>query len=468
MTIDRLRTRLTVFWLVVLAFALVSVGGLIYALLARALYTRIDDNLRAALQVTATSLANDLDEGQDVEDAARSTAAELSSRQHLVAIFDEHGRLLAEGGRDSDLQLAVGPADRLPEQEPMLDTVTEARDDDDRHRLATQRIAIARAGVTYLVVVGTPLESTDEELESLREIVGYVIPLALVLAGFGGWVLARKGLAPVALMASRARRLGAQDLSARLPVLNPRDELGQLAVAFNELLDRLEASLTQQRTFMADASHELRTPITVARTAAAVALQRGHRDESEYREALALVEQQTTRLSRIVEDMFTLARADAGSYPIRSAPLYLDETFEEVVRAARVIAGTRRIAVTFDAVGSASFTGDEDLLRRLLTNLLDNAIRHAPEGSTVTVTLRHIGDTYALSVSNPGPPIPPDARPHLFERFYRADPARRPDDGGAGLGLALARWVARAHGGDVTLAASDEKATTFAATLTGR
>jgi hypothetical protein len=196
MTIDRLRTRLTVFWLVVLAFALVSVGGLIYALLARALYTRIDDNLRAALQVTATSLANDLDEGQDVEDAARSTAAELSSRQHLVAIFDEHGRLLAEGGRDSDLQLAVGPADRLPEQEPMLDTVTEARDDDDRHRLATQRIAIARAGVTYLVVVGTPLESTDEELESLREIVGYVIPLALVLAGFGGWVLARKGWRP--------------------------------------------------------------------------------------------------------------------------------------------------------------------------------------------------------------------------------------------------------------------------------
>ena len=468
MTIDRLRTRLMVFWLVVLAFALVSVGGLIYALLARALYTRIDDNLRAALQVTATSLANDLDEGQDVEDAARSTAAELSSRQQLVAVFDERGRLLAEGGRDSDLQLVVGPVDRLPELEPTLDTVTEARDDDDRHRLAMQRIVIARAGVTYLVVVGTSLESTDEELESLRQIVGYVIPLALVLAGIGGWVLARKGLAPVALMASRAGRLGADDLSARLPVLNPRDELGQLAVAFNELLDRLEASLTQQRTFMADASHELRTPITVARTAAAVALQRGHRDEAEYRDALAVVEQQTTRLSRIVEDMFTLARADAGSYPIRSAPLYLDETFEEVVRAARVIAGTRRVTVTYTPVESASFTGDEDLLRRLLTNLLDNAIRHAPEGAAVTVTLRRDGDAYVLLVTNPGPPIPPDARPHLFERFYRADPARRPDDGGAGLGLALARWVARVHGGDVTLVVSDETATTFAATLAAR
>jgi two-component system OmpR family sensor kinase len=468
MTIDRLRTRLTVFWLVVLAFALVSVGGLIYALLARALYTRIDDNLRAALQVTATSLANDLDEGQDVEDAARSTAAELSSRQQLVAIFDVQGRLLAEGGRDSDLQLAVGPTARLSALEPVLETVIEARDDDDRHRLAMQRIVIAGAGVTYLVVVGTSLESTDEELESLREIVAYVVPLALVLAGFGGWVLARKGLAPIALMAARARRLGADDLGARLPVVNPRDELGQLAVTFNELLDRLEASMTQQRTFMADASHELRTPITVARTAAAVALQRGHRDESEYREALAIVEQQTTRLSRIVEDMFTLARADAGSYPVRTAPMYLDETFDEVVRAARVIAGTRRIAVAFETVESAAFTGDEDLLRRLLTNLLDNAIRHAPEGATVTVALRRDGDGYALSVTNPGPPIPPDGRQHLFERFYRADPARGAAEGGAGLGLALAQWVANAHGGEVTLVASDEEATTFSARRVGR
>ena len=148
--------------------------------------------------------------------------------------------------------------------------------------------------------------------------------------------------------------------------------------------------------------------------------------------------------------------------------MYLDETFEEVVRGARVIAGTRRIAVTFDAVESASLTGDEELLRRLLTNLLDNAIRHAPEGATVTVTLRRDGDAYALSVTNPGTPIAPDARPHLFERFYRVDPARRPDDGGAGLGLALARWVARVHGGDVTLVASDATATTFAARLAGR
>jgi len=469
--IDTLRARLTIFWVAVLAVALSVVGGLVYALLARALYTRIDENLRAALQVTATSLANDLGEGQDVNDAARSTAAELSSRQQLVAIYDQSGQLLAEGGRDDDLRIPIpllaelsdtADGGRLPA--PLV-TVIESADDDDRHRLAIERVRIADHGVTYIVVVGTSLESTDEELESLRRIVAYVVPLTLVLAGMGGWYLVRRGLSPVAVMASRAREFGASDLTRRLPVANPRDELGQLALAFNDLLGRLEASLTQQRHFMADASHELRTPVTVARTAAAVALQRAGRSEAEYRDALAIIEQQTTRLSRVVEDMFTLARADAGSYPMHRTLMYLDEVVDEVARAAQVIAGTRHITVDAAAAESASFTGDEDLVRRLVTNLLDNAIRHTPEGLTVTVRLEDREDYYVISVINPGEEIAKDARPHLFERFYRADEARTSSDGGAGLGLALARWVARAHGGDVSLLSSDRDATTFTATL---
>lgn len=473
-TIDNLRARLTIFWVAVLAVALSVVGGLIYVLLARALSTRIDEGLYAALTVTATSLANDLGEGQDIEDAARSTAAELSSRQQLVAIYDGEGRLLAEGGRDDDLGITIPPVAELTETTaagdgppPLLLTVIESEDDDDRHRLAMQRVRIPEADVTYVVVVGTSLESTDEELASLRRIVAYVVPLAMMLAGVGGWFLVRRGLSPVSIMAARAQRLGANDFGARLPIVNPRDELGRLAQAFNELLDRLEASLTLQRQFMADASHELRTPVTIARTAAAVALQRPHRGEEEYREALAIIEQQTTRLSRVVGDMFTLARADAGSYPMRIAPMYLDEVVDDVVRAARVIADVRHIAVEIAAVESVSFTGDEELIGRLVSNLLDNAIRHAPDSSTVKVRLDRRGDGCVVSVTNEGPEIAPEARPHLFERFYRADEARTASGGGAGLGLALARWVARAHGGDVSLVKSDREATTFAAVLRG-
>ena len=158
----------------------------------------------------------------------------------------------------------------------MLLTVIEAEDDDDRHRLAIRRVSIPPANTFYFVVVGSSLEPTDEELESLREVLAYVIPIALILAGAGGWFLARQSLAPVATMAERARHIGADDLSARLPIANPRDELGRLDT-FNDLLNRLEVSLTHQRQFMADASHELRTPVATSRTAAAVALQQSHR-----------------------------------------------------------------------------------------------------------------------------------------------------------------------------------------------
>jgi signal transduction histidine kinase len=265
--------------------------------------------------------------------------------------------------------------------------------------------------------------------------------------------------------------MSAENLSGRLPVANPRDELGRLAETFNDLLSRLEAALQQQRQFMADASHELRTPVATARTAASVALQQPHRTEAEYREALQIVEQQAARLSRIVDDMFTLARADAGNYPVRRMPMYLDEVVDEVARAARVLASTKGVRVEVETIRSVAFVGDEDLIRRLIVNLLDNAIRHAPVGSAVDVALEKTDGEYAISVTDRGPGITPDVQPHVFERFYRSDPARArgiPSNDGAGLGLALARWIARVHGGDVALARSSSEGSTFRAVLPDR
>ena len=472
--IDTVRGRLTAFYITALAVALIIVGGLIYVLLARALYARIDDSLYALVQITTTSLTNDLAEGQDVADAARSTAAELSSRQQMLAIYDDAGQLLAEGGRDDDLTIALPAVKTIPTDDAMLQTVIEEKDDDDRHRLALRRVTVLPHNARYIVVAGSSLEPTDEELESLRQILAYVVPIALVLAGIGGWFLARQSLSPVAAMADRARKMSAENLSGRLPVANPRDELGRLAETFNDLLGRLEASTAQrqlmatQRQFMADASHELRTPVATTRTAANVALQQPHREELEYRDTLTIIEQQAARLSRIVDDMFTLARADAGTYPLRQMPMYLDEVVEDVVKAARVLASTHDVSIDAATSPSATFTGDEELIRRLMVNLLDNAIRYTPAGSTVRVDLEQAPGGYALSISDHGPGIPVDVQPHIFERFYRADAARtrrEGADGGAGLGLALARWIAEAHGGHLTLARSSEAGTTFTAFL---
>jgi heavy metal sensor kinase len=465
--IETVRARLTFWYVTALALMLLVVGGLIYVLLARALYSRIDDSLHALMQIAMTSLANDLAEGQDAGDAARSTAAELVSRQQMLAIFDSAGRLLAQEGRDAGLEFSLPPVDIIPSDSLLLATVGEVKDKDDRHRLGLRRVTIPPSGTGFIVVVGNELEPTDEELESLRGILGYVVPIALIVAGFGGWFLARQSLSPVVAMAERARKIGVEDLSARLPVANRRDELGRLAETFNELLGRLEASLIQQRQFMADASHELRTPVATVRTAASVALQQPRRDERDYRETLDIIEQQAVRLSRIVDDMFTLARADAGNYPVLTTPMYLDEVVDEVVRAARVLASPNDVSIESVTIPAAAFNGDEDLIRRLIVNLLDNAVRHAPRGSTVRAELAQMPDGYAISVSDRGPGIPPDIQPHIFERFYRGDAARAraQADGGAGLGLAVSRWIANVHGGDVTLAQSSEAGTTFAVVL---
>ncbi|HEX4915988.1 MAG TPA: ATP-binding protein [Vicinamibacterales bacterium] len=463
---ESVRARLTLWYVTVLAAILVVSIAVIYLLLARALYTRIDDTLHAVVQIAHTSLTNDLNEGQDAADAARSTATELASRQTLLAIYDGRGRLLAEAGREDDIVIPLPPIADIPLHDDLMMTIVEADDLDDRHRLAIRWVEIAGFEAEFVIVAGTSLESTDEELESLRGILVYLVPLSLIGAGIGGWFLAGRSLSPVVAMADQARQIGVANLSERLPVANPRDELGKLAETFNSLLARLEGSLIQQRQFMADASHELRTPLTTARTAATVALQQPTRNEADYRDTLAIIEQETTRLSRIVDDMFTLARADAGSYPVRARPMYLDEVVDAVVRAMRVVASTRNISITDSACRPAPFTGDEDLIRRLILNIVDNAVRYAPSGSAVRVALDLAGSHYALSVSDDGPGIAAEIRPRIFERFYRVDAARtHGKDGGAGLGLALARWIARVHGGDVDLAASSRAGSTFVITL---
>jgi heavy metal sensor kinase len=331
------------------------------------------------------------------------------------------------------------------------------------------RARIAPAGTVFLIAASQDLDPVQDELEAMRTILGRTVPIVLAAAAVGGWLLARKSLSPVVGMAEQARRMGAADLSRRLPVANPRDELGQLAGTFNELLDRIAEAFAQQRRFMADASHELRTPLAAIRAASSVTLQKPTRGEDEYREALSVVGDQARRITRLVEDMFTLARADAGHYPLRRERLYLDELLADAGRAAEVVGATRGIGIAVDSDGECPIDGDEDLLLRMVQNLIDNAMRHSPEGATVRVTLECGEREYRISVADSGPGIPEAARPRLFERFFRADESRTRDGdgvgGGAGLGLAIARWSAEAHGGRLELVRSSPGDTVFAAIL---
>jgi signal transduction histidine kinase len=267
-------------------------------------------------------------------------------------------------------------------------------------------------------------------------------------------------------------------LNERLPVQNARDELGYLASTFNSLLERLERSFEQQRRFMADASHELRSPVSIIRGEAEVALSQP-RQPGEYRESLAIALDEARRLSQIVDDLFTLARADAGEYPLRPRDFYLEELASDCVRASRSIAAARGITLSYEPDGEMPIHADEALVRRLAMNLLDNAIKYTPEGGKVNVTCQRAGGEYSLTVRDSGPGIPAEAGEKIFERFFRLDPARthsgRDNSGapetaasataGAGLGLAIARWIAEAHHGRLTLVQSDASGSTFAAFL---
>lgn len=469
--IQTVRWRLTLWYMSVLALVMVAFSFTLYALLSRALYNRMDTGLRAVIEISIRSLSNDLEEGQSRESAARSTVAEISNPQQAIAIFDVSGQLMAENNPDEGFPLRLPNPESIPEDDASVYTVVEDDDDEDeRHRVAVRRARFPMSETSFIVLASQPLEEVEEELESVRQPLIAAGFLSLALAGIGGWFLARKSLAPVVAMAGSARRISAESLEQQLPVVNPRDELGQLATTFNELLARLHSAFAQQRRFMADASHELQTPLSVMHTAAGVTLKKQNRNEEEYREAIQMMDEQTQRLTKIVKDMFTLARADAGRYPLQKKSLYLNDLLDEVGRAAKVLARNKEISLEVSNLPDAVFHGDADLIRRLMLNLVENAIKYTPPGGSVRASLTLAHERYHFAVSDTGPGVPEEARNRIFERFYRVDKARsRSEDaangGGAGLGLSIASWIAEIHQGSLSLAPSNPPGATFIASL---
>jgi len=311
------------------------------------------------------------------------------------------------------------------------------------------------------------LQATAAERESLkraRVAFWLAIPAALLIAAVGGFLLVRRSLAPVAAIAETASRIQAEDLSTRIAIADPGDELGRLGAVLNDLFDRLERSFAQQRQLIADTSHELRTPVTVIRSEAEVALSR-ERTPEEYRAALEIVRSESAHLTHLIEGVLTLARADARQIRIADEPFSLTAVVLESVRTAGTLARARSVELEPRADGLMPMRGDPELIRRMLLNLLDNAIKFSDAGGRVHVTAEANGSNYIVRVADSGRGIPETDQPKIFDRFYRADPARVRD--GQGLGLAIVRWIAEAHHGTVRLASSGPGGSVLEVTLPG-
>lgn len=477
--LDSIRTRLTLWYTGVLALVIVVLCGVAYLIFWRSAVERTDANLVELSDSFLVTLQAELDDeaGPDVFRAAAQKAIEEHLlRDTVYAIADPTGKVILTSLETPAATAAPRAARRVLSSasfQNFLDAslrserlfgqihVTEAG-----YRAFAQRFSAK--GRSYTLIISQSLHPQKEMMEEAGAVFAWLIPLAILLASGGGYFLARKSLAPVVAMSSQAGRIGAENLHERLTIQNEKDELGHLARSFNRLLDRLSESFDRQRRFMADASHELRTPVAILRGESEVALSQQTRSPEEYRESLDVMHHEAERLTHIVDDLFTLTRADAGQYQLQPRDFYLDELISECVHSARTLAQAKKISLTFEGASESPIHADESLVRRMLLNLLDNAIKYTPDFGRVTVSCQRNGKEYAVNIADTGCGIPAELRPRIFERFFRADKARSRAEnggGGAGLGLAISRWIAEAHHGRLELTRSDSAGSTFTAYL---
>lgn len=462
---NSVHVRMTLWYVLVFGLLLGGFSIFVYAAISRAAYSRLDQSLSSSIETTANLFRSEMEEtGGDFTEASAETQKLLSLGDAHMAVF--HGRRLLTANYPNGQTPSVPEASFVAAEAaggPVLSTVYgNGNYGEEGARLAVLRVSAGEAD--YFLVLAQPLHNTAEELEALGRIFYLAIPGALLVAGGGGLLLARKSLAPVAAMTEQAESIGARNLHDRLEVINSRDELGRLATVLNNLLSRLDRSFESLRQFTADASHELRTPLSIIRGEAEVALSQ-NRDKAEYRESLVIVHDEARRLSRMVDDMLALARADDRDQGLKVEEFYLNDLVEDSVKSSQVLALAKAISLTVEPSTDITFAGDESLIRRMILNLLDNAIKYTPAGGRVSVKLTTEVSRVEIAVADTGIGISADATARIFERFYRADRARSRSDGGSGLGLSIAKWVAEAHNGSINLESRPGAGSTFTISL---
>ena len=283
-------------------------------------------------------------------------------------------------------------------------------------------------------------------------------------AWLGSRWLARQALTPVEVLTATAEQISVPSLKTRVALDAPYEEFVRLARVFNAMLDRLHTVFEGQRQFVADASHEMQTPLTVIKGTIEVALLKS-RNADEYREALVTSLGQVERLSTLTRSLLTLAQFSGDRPPVQLVPLALEPLVQDLVRELTVLAEDRKIQLTLETHPVPLVMGDHGRLTQLLINLLDNALAHTPPEGAVTLRLKLEQGQVVMEVEDTGPGIAPEQLPHLFERFYRGDTARDRESGGAGLGLAIVKEIAEAHGGTVRAASTLGKGSIFTLSL---
>lgn len=474
-----IRARLTLWFTGILAATLILLGGASYFLLMRGLWQDVD----ATLEGVAKTVAQAADGPRadvlppDMDEVLRRFFGP-SFTDRFYQFLDPRGRLDPRLPRFGDEPLHINPK-ALKDAEEGYATF-ETIPGNGRFPIRVITFPVAQHGqIVNVLQVGISLEGLYMARQHFLWTLAALVPLTLVLAGSAGWLLARRALRPVDQMTTTARRIEAEHLTQRLDGAEVDDELGRLARTLNEMLARLEAAFAQVRRFSADASHELKTPLTVLRGEIEVAL-RSPRDPAEYQRVLMSVLEEVESMALLVDDLLLLSRADAGALRWDMAPVELDRLVEEVAKEGEILGLGKQVQVKILELEPLMVQGDGQRLKQLLRNLVDNGVKYTPPGGHVRLALRAVRcevppepnskyeirnskspDWAEIEVQDTGIGIASEALPRIFERFYRVDPARSRETGGAGLGLCIAKTIAEAHGGRIEVQTSLGAGSTF-------
>ncbi len=458
-----IRFRLTMWYAALLAGVIALAGGATYLGLERYLEKSLDESLTTQSRTIAQTLLVNIRQSGDeyvVNEINEHFAPEINGR--FVRVTRGDGSILFVSGMPKDQ--SFDPAAIHSLSGTLREHSQEVTVGDDRELLLHVLPYSNRDGDHFLVEVGAPYWQIEKVLHGLILAFGLGLPLALAGAAGGGYLLMRGALRPVDEITRTAEGITSRNLAERLPVAETGDELERLAIALNGMIARLEEAFLQLHRFSADASHELRTPLTILHGELEAMAQREDLPIA-VRDGLGSTLEETERLSKIVENLLTISRLEAGEARVERTQLDLSEIARNTAEQMRLLADEKSIALTVAANDPVRVEGDRSRLKQVVVNLLDNAIKYTPDGGAVEIATSNRDGHALIEVRDTGLGIAPSDLPHVFERFYRTDKARSRELGGSGLGLSIVKSIIVAHGGEVTVSSEETAGAQFTVTL---
>ena len=477
MHLRSLRSKLTLWYVLILGVLLISFSSFLYFTLSKSLYRDVDNKLRSLAELVASESISPLSKfGFESIDQALEASLNLKPIGKFIQVLDESGRIGRKSENLKNVQLPISLNALKNASKGLVTYETHRSFENAPLRIITFPV-IENKHIAKIIQIASSLEDVEEALNTLLILLVITVPLALMVASLGGQFLANKALKPVDQITQTARMITSQNLNQRIKPPKVKDEISRLIETFNEMISRLDQSFRQIKQFSTDASHELKTPLTILKGEAEVTLRR-KRDPQEYEQILRSNLEEVNRMSQIVDDLLLLSKADIGEIRLNKDRIHLVEILNEVVAQVNILAQAKNLRIeTSNHDENIQIFGDGLRIRELFLNLIENGIKYTEEGGALHVTVSKDTSPHAVSpssraeekhpefakiiFSDTGIGIAKEDQERIFDRFFRVDKARSRAQGGSGLGLSICRWIVEAHGGEINVESEIGKGSSF-------